>query len=251
LLINAGPDFAAQAESLPRTVEDGMRGSPVAAVLLTNADLDHVLGLISMREGAGLQIYATRAVRQTLTEAVSFDTLLRSFTRVEWHEVQENEPFFVDPESLRHLEVRALFLPASAPLFDRTQHDAIDRGHSLAFEMHDTTTGKRLVIAPDVGEMTPELLAALQRADGILFDGTFWSDDELQRVKSGARTARAMGHLPILDGSLELLGPMKAARKSYFHINNTNPILNPDSPERAAVESAGIRVEEDGTEWIL
>jgi pyrroloquinoline quinone biosynthesis protein B len=249
VLINAGPDFLSQVDLLPRPASGDTRRSPVAAVLLTNADLDHVLGLVSMREGAALHVYATDAVRQTLTKAFAIDSLLRSFTDLQWHEVRPSVAFSIAAESHRNIEVRAIFLPAKAPLFDRT-NDA-QTGHSIAYELHDLTTGKRLVVAPDVSEITPELHAPLQTADAILFDGTFWTDDELQRIKPGARTSRAMGHIPIMDGSLDLLRSLKATHKSYFHINNTNPILNPSSPERSLVESMGIRVEEDAAEWIL
>jgi len=249
VLINAGPDFLSQVDFLPRPSVGGARCSPVAAVLLTNADLDHVLGLISMREGAALRIYATEAVRQTLSKAFAIDSLLRSFTDLQWHDVQPGASFFINAESQRSIEVRAIFLPAGAPLFDRTNDAEI--GHSIAYEFRDLINGKRLLVAPDVGEITPELHEALCRADAVLFDGTFWTDDELQRIKPGARTSRAMGHVPIADGSLDLLRSLKATHKSYFHINNTNPILNPASRERSLVESAGIRVEEDGAEWIL
>lgn len=244
VLINAGPDFLSRVDFLPRP-SGNSRQSPVAAVLLTNADLDHVLGLLCMREGAALHLYATDAVRQSLSKAFAIDSLLRSFTDLQWHVVQPTVPFSIAGD----IEVRAIFLPANAPLFDRV-NDA-ETGHSVAYDLHDRETGKRLLVAPDVGEITPELHEALHAADAVLFDGTFWRDDELQRIKPGARTSRAMGHVPIAEGSLDLLRSLKAPYKSYFHINNTNPILNPASPERSLVESAGIRVEEDGAEWIL
>jgi len=249
VLINAGPDFLSQVDLLPRPSAGDARRSPVAAVLLTNADLDHVLGLLSMREGTALHVYATDGVRQTLSKAFAIDSLLRSFTDLQWHDVQPGNPFSIDAESHRSIEIRAIFLPANAPLFDRTNDAAT--GHSIAYELYDQSTGKRLLVAPDVGEITPKLREALHAADAVLFDGTFWSDDELQRIKPGARTSRAMGHVPISAGSLDVLRTLKATHKSYFHINNTNPILNPASPERSLVESAGIRVEEDGAEWIL
>jgi pyrroloquinoline quinone biosynthesis protein B len=251
VLINAGPDFASQVDRLPRNEAPGKRATPVAAVLLTNADLDHVLGLIAMREGADLHLYATAAVRRTLTAAFPIEALLRAFTEVHWHEVIAHAPFTLASEAHRALEIRALFLPGTPPPFDRASPGKPAEGHSVAYEVHDRATGKRLLVAPDVGAATPELLRALEQADAILFDGTFWSDDELRHVKPGARTAREMGHVPIEAGSLDLLRKLPAPLKSYFHINNTNPILDPTSPERAAVESAGIRVEEDGAEWIL
>jgi pyrroloquinoline quinone biosynthesis protein B len=106
-------------------------------------------------------------------------------------------------------------------------------------------------VAPDVAANPPVLNEALQEAGAVLFDGTFWSAEELRKFRPDAPRAEEMGHLPIHDGSLPLLQGLKAARKIYLHINNTNPILQPDSPERAAVEKAGIEVGSDGLEFDL
>jgi pyrroloquinoline quinone biosynthesis protein B len=222
------------------------RSSPVTGVLLTNADLDHVLGLISLRGETGVRIFSTSAVRHTLTEAMQIEPLLRSFGDVEWKEIAGARVKL----SGGQIEAWAILLGGDPPPYARSG-PADDPGHSAAYELRDLTTGGRLVIAPDVARITPELLAALQKADAILFDGTFWSDDELRQVKPGARTSREMGHLPIRDGSLEVLKSLPARKKSFIHINNTNPVLDPASPERDAIEEAGMSVAEDGTEWTL
>jgi pyrroloquinoline quinone biosynthesis protein B len=124
-------------------------------------------------------------------------------------------------------------------------------GHSAALQFTDEVTGRRLLVVPDLAEVTPEFRAALEEADAVLIDGTFWSDDELQAVRPSARTAREMGHLPISGGTLELMQAASARYKAYVHINNTNPVLMPGSRERAAVEAAGVRVAEDGWEFEL
>jgi pyrroloquinoline quinone biosynthesis protein B len=113
----------------------------------------------------------------------------------------------------------------------------------------DKSSRGSLLIAPAVASLSADLSTALAEADAILFDGTFWSDDELRNIDPAARSAQQMGHLPISDGSLEFLRPLGAAHKIYVHINNTNPILAAQSDERMAVETAGIVVGYDGLEF--
>lgn len=128
---------------------------------------------------------------------------------------------------------------------------AIHLEKSVAFQFRDETAGTSALLAPAVGQITDELREAVHEAGVILFDGTFWSDDELRAVRPKARSARAMNHLPINEGSLDLLRQAPARRKIYTHINNTNPILAPGSPERLAVEQAGIEIACDGLEISL
>ncbi len=121
----------------------------------------------------------------------------------------------------------------------------------MAFLFKDEQTGGTLLLAPDVFEVTKNLESALQSVDAVLFDGTFWSEDELGGVKASARKSSAMGHLPIKNGSLEILSRSPARHRIYLHINNTNPILYPGSAERLAVEKAGITIGCDGMEFEL
>src|SRR5262249_25428642 len=128
---------------------------------------------------------------------------------------------------------------------------AIELPHSVALQFLDEASARLALVAPAVGECTRELSKASADSDVILFDGTFWSDRELAAVRTGARSSREMNHLPIADGSLELLRRSPARRKIYTHINNTNPILMPSSRERAEVEKAGIEIARDGLEIVL
>jgi pyrroloquinoline quinone biosynthesis protein B len=228
-LVNASPDLPRQIESTtelqPR--RDVLRNTRIAGVLLTNADIDHALGLLLLRQQEKpLVVYATAATRTALAW---LDRSVARFCGIEWRNVSS--------ESQRlngDLAFRAIEMP-----------------HSIAFQFLDETSGRRAVIAPAVGELTTELSEACRTSDLILFDGTFWSEDELAAVRPGARSAREMNHLPIGGGSVDFLRQLPARRKVYTHINNTNPILMPDSPERAHLEHAGIEVARDGLEIVL
>ncbi len=251
-LINASPDLRAQIEGFAPLQPQGLapRHSPIEGVLLTNADLDHTLGLFLLRGHEGVEIHAAGALRETLESSLGLSNVLGRSGGVLWHEApRELAPLRGRTPAATGLRYRAIPLPANAPHY--VARDARLAGeHSFAYEIIDEQTGGRLVVAPDVSEITPELRAALATANLILFDGTFWTGDELQRIDPQARTASAMGHLPVGLGSLPLLHRLRG-RRIYLHINNTNPILRPDSAERRAVEEAGVEIGEDGMELTL
>jgi pyrroloquinoline quinone biosynthesis protein B len=238
-LVNASPDIRAQIEAFPALHPRGAgtRNTPLAGVLLTNADLDHVLGLFELR-GHAWDVWATEAARHCLEHALGLGAVMNAFGEIRWH-------------SLAHesagggLRFRTIQLPASPPRY-AIQSRPPSHGHSVAFEIEGEAG--TLVIAPDVSEITPELDAALERASAVLFDGTFWCEDELQKIDPKARGSREMGHLPV-QSSLARLSRLSASVKAYVHINNTNPILAPGSSECAAVEAAGLRVASDGFEF--
>jgi pyrroloquinoline quinone biosynthesis protein B len=228
-LINASPDLAQQIERTPglQPRSDSPRNSPIAGVLLTNADLDHGLGLLLLRQReTPLVVYATDETRAALDW---LDMVLKPFCGVEWHPVSR------DFNSLsKSVAFRAISLPGS-----------------IALQVRDQSSNTSALIAPAVGNLSDELHDAVKTSDVVLFDGTFWKDDELVAVRPGARSAREMNHLSIADGSLDFLRQSPARRKLYTHINNTNPILMPGSRERAQVERAGIEIACDGLEIAL
>jgi pyrroloquinoline quinone biosynthesis protein B len=228
-LINASPDLPRQIESMPQLQpgRDSPRSTPIVGVLLTNADIDHALGLLLLRQQeTPLIVYAAD---QTQAALAWIDSVLARFCGIKWRKIS------ADFQSLGgSIGFRAIELP-----------------RSVAFQFRDDTSGATALFAPSVGELTEELRDAVGGSDVIIFDGTFWSDGELAVVRPGARSAREMNHLPIGDGSLDLLRQSPARRKIYTHINNTNPILMPGARERAQVEQAGIEIARDGLEIVL
>jgi pyrroloquinoline quinone biosynthesis protein B len=228
-LVNTSPDLAQQIERTPglQPRSDSPRNTPIAGVLLTNADLDHGLGLLLLRQReTPLVVYATDETRAALDW---IDMVLKPFCGVEWR------PVFRDFNSLsKSVAFRAISLP-----------------NSIALQFRDQSSSASALIAPAVGNLSDELHDALKTSDIIFFDGTFWKDDELLAFRPGASRAREMNHLPITNGSLDFLRHSPARRKLYTHINNTNPILMPGSRERAQVERAGIDIACDGLEIAL
>jgi pyrroloquinoline quinone biosynthesis protein B len=228
-LINASPDLSRQIEHTPQLQPrfDPPRNTPIAGVLLTNADLDHSLGLLLLREQAmSLVVYATDETEAALAW---MNNVLARFCGIVWRKIS------ADFQSLN----------------DNVSFRAIELPRSVAFQFRDDTSRVTALFAPIVGELTEELRDAVQASDLVMFDGTFWSDDELAAVRPGARSAREMNHLPISDGSLDFLRQSRARRKIYTHINNTNPILMSGTREREQVEQAGIEVAHDGLEIVL
>jgi pyrroloquinoline quinone biosynthesis protein B len=211
----------------PLRKHSGLRNSPIAGVLLTNADLDHCLGLLLMRQQAmPLVVYATDKTQAALGW---IDIVLKPFCRIEWRTTASDLHSLGNGIGCR----------------------AIELGESIALQLRDEVSRATALVAPAVGKITNELRDAVYRSDLVLFDGTFWSDDELRAVRPGARSGREMNHVPISNGSLDLLRHSPARRKIYTHINNTNPILMPGSSERIQVEHAGLEIARDGLEVVL
>jgi pyrroloquinoline quinone biosynthesis protein B len=253
LLVNASPDLPQQIEACGalQPSPDCLRNSPIQGVVVTNADLDHVLGIFSLREGAPLTLHGTGGVRQVLEKNLGMRGVLAAFCGVRWLEPPSREfgAIAVTSGRLSGISFRAIALPTRPPPFAREDPPAGE--HSIACQFRDEGTGGRLLVAPDVGVVTEELSAALAESDAVLFDGTFWSGAELSAIKPGAPAAAEMGHVAIRDGSLELLSKLSARIKVYIHLNNTNPVLDPRSVERAALDAAGIQVGLDGMEFEI
>ena len=243
ILLNASPDIRAQIESFPALHPRGTRDSPLQAVLLTDAELDHTLGLLLLREADDIEIHATAAVHETLLEGTSLLETLGAYTNVEWRPVSTGtEVSLADGLSYQAFDV---------PTNKRARFGTGDGEESVVgYRITDESTGRTLVYLPGAQELTASVLARLEGCTGLLFDGTCWQDDELIRLGIAGKTSREMGHLPIsgADGSLEQLAPLPIERKVYIHINNTNPILLEDAPERRIVEEYGFEVAADGLE---
>jgi pyrroloquinoline quinone biosynthesis protein B len=246
-LFNASPDVGAQLASCPALYPasgpDGGREVPLEAVLLTDAELDHTLGLLLLREGRGLVLHATEAVHDTLRDGTSLLRTLAAYCPVQWRPVVPGTPVPL----AEGLSCRAFDVPTTKQArFGPT--DAI--GRVVGYRLTDERSGRALVYLPCVQELTAAVRAELDDCACLLVDGTCWRDDELTRLGLAGKTARAMGHLPIdgPGGSLGQLSALPIERKIYIHINNTNPILLEDAPERRVVERHGMEVAVDGLE---
>ena len=254
-LLNASPEIRAQIESFPSLHPRGPRDSPIAGLLLTNGDLDHCLGLLSLRESHPLTVYATDRVRRGFTEGnVLYRTLERFPGQVTWRALRlgEEEPLAGPACEPSGLTVEAVALPGKPPVHLMGRFPP-DREDNVGFRIREVSTGRLLAYFPGVAAVTPPVAGALEGAACVFFDGTFWSDDELVALGLGSARARDMAHLPVggAGGSLAALADVRVARRVYIHVNNTNPILREDSPERTQVEARGWTVAHDGLEIEL
>jgi pyrroloquinoline quinone biosynthesis protein B len=251
-LLNASPDIRAQIENFPPLRPSGnrIRSSPIEAVLLTNADLDHTLGILLLREGEKLCVHATPNVRRALSEGISFDPVLASFCGAKWIQPPTRpRPLLRRDGSPSGLTYEAIPLPGKPPRFMKSKSTSRS-GNVVGYRITDIKTAGRLLFLPDVSKLNQSLQCLLPECDALLFDGTFWSENEMHRQGVGTLCAADMGHAPIsgASGSLKILAKLKLRHKIYTHINNTNPVLIENSPECAAVKAAGCAVGRDGME---
>lgn len=224
---------------------------PVEGVVATDAELDHTLGIVLLREARYLQLYATRAVRAILECDSRILPVTQAFARVEVREMrlEQQIPLRYRNGEVSGVTVEPFEVPAGPPRFAREK----DAGHTVGLVLRDEDSGGSCAYVPGCGEIDQPLLERLAETDLLLFDGTFWTDDELISLGIGDRRAREMDHQPISGpgGSLSRLAGLSRPRKVYTHINNTNPMLLNDSPERALVERAGLAVGADGMSFCV
>ncbi|HET8623115.1 MAG TPA: pyrroloquinoline quinone biosynthesis protein PqqB [Gemmatimonadales bacterium] len=249
-LLNASPDVHHQLASLTDRPPAGQRHVPLEGIVATDAELDHTLGLVLLREGRRLQLWATCATLATLERDSRLLPVTRAFAEVIAVELPLGKavPLRYRDNGESGLSVEAFVVPAGPPRFATRD----EPGHTVGLLVRKAGGGT-LAYAPACGELDEALAARLAQADLLLFDGTFWTDDELIQLGIGDRTARQMDHLPLSGpgGSLERLASLPVKQRVYVHINNTNPILIEDSPERLAVERAGLVVGMDGMRFEL
>ncbi len=253
VLLNASPDLRQQLAARPALWPRGARHSPISAVVLTDAEIDHTLGLLLLREaGTRLPVYAAAGVAGLLGRDWPLYRVLEGYAGVDARTLPENEPVVLRDGGAQDLGLActAVAVARRAPRYAR---EAPPGAFDVGVRLENTRTGAILAYVPTAGAVDEAVRRVAVGADLLLFDGTFWSDDELRRAGADAPTARTMGHLPIggPDGSLALLPALGVKRTVLVHINNTNPILDPASPERAQVKAAGIAVGEDGMEFDL
>lgn len=246
LLLNCSPDIRSQILASPALQPAAApRGSPISAVCLTNADVDHVAGLLSLRERQAFSIYATAATLDALAANPLFEVL----DLVRRHAVDLESPF-----ELAGLSIRPFAIPGKCPLYLESEEAELrddTGGWSIGLEVTSGNTGFSYL--PGCAEITEAVAVRLRGAELVLFDGTFWRDDEMVRLGLGTKTARRMGHVPMSgpDGAIARLAGLDIRRKVFIHINNSNPVLIDGSPERRALEASGWELAYDGMEIRL
>ena len=253
-LLNASPDVRVQIESFASLLPHGsVRGTAIQGILLTNADLDHTLGLLILRENGRLSVHAPSSVQRALDEGLRLSEVLARYGGVDWRQPPARlAPLVCADGTSSGLSYTAFAVPGKSPRY-REGRASLSGEDAVGYQLVDEATGRRLVYVPGLAAIDREVLTRLQEADILLLDGTFWSDAEMRLLGVGTASARDMGHLPVgaEDGSLSAMASLPAARKIYVHINNTNPMLREDSPERRAVEKTGVEIGWDGLEFTL
>jgi pyrroloquinoline quinone biosynthesis protein B len=255
-LIHASPDIRTQIDSFAPLHPRAARDTPIAGILLTNGDLDQCLGLFSLRESQPLHLYATDRVRDGfINDNNLYRTLTRTPDQITWHALKlhtDLELRSLPDGTPSGLMVTAIPVPGKVPLHleGRLEPDEED---TIALVIRDGTSGRSLAYVPCLAGSCPTLQSVLASVDCLFFDGTFWSGDELVALGLGRRSATQMGHWPLdgQGGSLRMLSSLQTIRRILIHINNTNPILDEQSPERRLVETTGIEIAYDGMEVMI
>jgi pyrroloquinoline quinone biosynthesis protein B len=259
ILLNASPDLRQQILATPElSAVSPARGSPISTVLLTSADVDCVMGLLHLREFHPLRIFSTLSVRRILTEENSlFRVLMRSNPPVRWEALALDRLIpLAPPTSIGAKD--GLFCKAVPLLggFPDYVSDSL-RGtlppEEAVIGVQLVQKEKRLFYAPSVAGLGEDWLRYVDESDLALLDGTFWKDDELIQAKRSRKTAREMGHLPLSGERGLLKRPFRPGKtkRILIHVNNTNPVLNEESPEHRAVRDAGCEIAYDGMEFNL
>jgi pyrroloquinoline quinone biosynthesis protein B len=249
LLVNASPDILKQIQDNPE-LQPGrqIRDSGIAAVLLMDAQIDHVTGLLMLRERkTPLPLLATPEVLSDISDGFPITRILSHYCTVATTALSIDGST-VDIPALPGLQVQTVALSSKPPPYSPFRGNPRP-GDNIGLLMQNPATGKRAFYAPGLAELSPDLIALMSGCDVVLVDGTFWTHDEMQRLGLSAKAALDMGHLPQSGpgGMIEQLDRLPAStRKVLIHINNTNPMLVEDSAERATLTAHGIEVAHDG-----
>jgi pyrroloquinoline quinone biosynthesis protein B len=245
-LVNASPDLLRQLAELPTDRSAGMRSNPIAGVVLTDGEIDHTAGLLLLRESsASLRVYSTVEVRDALTSEYPLLTMLERYCGVDWRPL---EPGAATPLEGTTLTVETFPTGGDAPLYMGGEPGP----SAIGLTVRDSATDGTLVYVPAIEALGEAVTARLEGGDTVLADGTFFRYDDLVALGLGQRDSWAMGHAPLTGegGTLEALAALDAT-VALVHINNTNPMLLEDAPERAQAEGAGLVISEDGMEFDL
>ncbi|MGW7793133.1 pyrroloquinoline quinone biosynthesis protein PqqB, partial [Streptomyces tricolor] len=249
-LVNATPDIGDQIETHPVLHPGpGPRQTPIAGVVLTDAELDHTLGIWRLREADGLEILATAPVRQAVDGRLGLGAVLTPYTTLTWRDLEHRrtQPLGADASGPAGSGVRISAVPVSGKRPRYAADAPEDDAWVVALRLYDPVTGRTALYAPAVAAWSDALHRAAAEADCVIVDGTFWDEEEPRRTGISPRTATGMGHLPIDGpaGTARILATL-SARCLYTHLNNTNPLVDPAAPQHKRLARLGLEVADDG-----
>ncbi len=254
LLFNASPDILTQFQGFPELQPArSIRDTAVRSVLLMDAQIDHTTGLFMLREGkTPLNIYCTDMVYEDLTTGNPIFNILGHYCGINWNKISMDSLDSFEAEGVPNLKITAVPLSSKAPPYSPHRNNP-HIGDNIGIQVEDATSGKKLFYAPGLAEIEDQIKPFMEQADCLMVDGTCWTNDEMAKLGIAQKMSLDMGHLPQSDpgGMIEVLRPLRASKKILIHINNTNPILREDSPERAVLADEKIDVAYDGMDLTI
>jgi pyrroloquinoline quinone biosynthesis protein B len=254
LLFNASPDILTQFQGFPELQPArSIRDTAVKSVLLMDAQIDHTTGLFMLREGkTPLNIYCTDMVYEDLTTGNPIFNILGHYCGINWNKIPMDSLDSFEAEGVPNLKITAVPLSSKAPPYSPHRNNP-HIGDNIGIQVEDATSGKKLFYAPGLAEIEDQIKPFMEQADCLMVDGTCWTNDEMAKLGIAQKMSLDMGHLPQSDpgGMIEVLRPLRASKKILIHINNTNPILREDSPERAVLADEKIDVAYDGMDLTI
>ncbi len=256
IILNASPDLRLQIEAAPALHPvGGLRSSPISGVVVTGGDVDALAGLLHLRERHRFTVYAPARVLDVIAANPIFGVLAPDFVRRV--ELPADRPIeLAGAAGGSGLAVAAFAVPGKVPLYLETPGEVpavSEDGDTIGLEILDTATGKSCFFVPGCARLTDRLRRRLAGGELVFFDGTLWRDDEMIRLGVGEKTGRRMGHISMsgAEGAIAGFAGLNVGRRIFIHINNSNPVLLDDSPERREAETAGWEIAYDGMEVRL
>lgn len=254
VLINASPDLRQQINQSPQLwPNSGSRGTKICSAILTDSQIDHTTGLITLREGLPLDIYCSDVVFEDLSHSFPLFPMLKHWHGgLQYHNIDINNKAGFQVDDINDLTFVPVIIESNAPPYS-PYRDKVVAGNNMGLKIIDNNTGKYLLYLPGIVESTPEVEAIMASASCVLIDGTLWLDDEMIKLGVGEKLGSQMGHMPVNGdfGTVALLNKYPVDRKILIHINNTNPILNEDSKEHQYVIDNGVEIATDGMEITI
>lgn len=251
ILINASPDIRKQLEDFHEAQHSNrLRDTGIQAIILTDSQIDHVTGLLSLREAEKLIIYCTEVVREELTYHFPLFEILKNYCVIEFNTIHIAQAFTI--QGFKNLVLTPVDLPGKSPPYSPYRNNP-KSGANIALTILDKITQKSIFYAPAIAQFDESLFQNINNADCVLIDGTFWHEDEMSRCGINNKLAAEMGHCALASekGLLSNLHAMQKPRKIVIHVNNTNPILNTTSSEYTELSNANIEMAYDGMEILL